>query len=295
MAKVNITYSELKRSAANMLTGAGTENPNLDVRLLLEKASHKTAAELIACERDIVPEAVQTEFHELLGCRLAHEPIAYIFGEKAFWSLDFKVDENVLIPRPETEGLVERALELISAIPKPQILDIGTGSGAVIISLLHERRTATGLGVDISPEALDIARINADRHNIGNRCRFARSDYLSGVSEGQVSEGQVSGKFDIIVSNPPYIDAVAMENLAPDVELYEPELALYGGKDGLDAYRAIIAGAKDVLAPDGHLIFEIGFDQKTSVCALLRKAGATKIRCQQDLAGLDRIISATFC
>jgi len=280
-----ITYGELKRSAAQMLTGAGTETPTLDARILLEKASHKSAAELIVCDRDIVPEAVQTEFHELLGYRLAHEPIAYILGEKAFWSLDFKVDENVLIPRPETEGLVERALEHISTIPKPHILDIGTGSGAILISLLHERKSATGLAVDISPAALDIARMNAEHHNMGDRCHFTCSDYLENVT----------GKFDIVVSNPPYIDSAALAKLAPDVELYEPELALHGGKDGLTAYRAITSGVKDVLKPGGYLVFEIGFDQKAAVCNLLSKAGAVDIVCQQDLAGLDRIVSATFC
>jgi len=279
-----ITYGELKRSAAQMLTRAGTENPSLDVRLLLEKASRKSAADLIVCDRDVVPEAVQTQFHELLGYRLAHEPIAYILGEKAFWSLDFKVDENVLIPRPETEGLVERALTLISTIPKPHILDIGTGSGAVLISLLHERKTATGLAADISPDALEIARANAERHNMRDRCQFTRSDYLKNVT----------GKFDIVVSNPPYIDSAALEKLAPDVELYEPELALHGGEDGLTAYRAITSGVKDVLKPGGHLVFEIGFDQKTPVCTLLGQAGATDIVCRQDLAGLDRIVSAKF-
>ncbi|PHQ67815.1 MAG: protein-(glutamine-N5) methyltransferase, release factor-specific [Robiginitomaculum sp.] len=280
----DITYGDLKHGATNMLANAGIDNPALDVRILLEKASHKSAAELIVCDRDSVSETVQTEFHELLGYRLAHEPIAYILGEKAFWSLDFKVDENVLIPRPETEGLVEQALKLIATIQTPHILDIGTGSGAIIISLLHERQSATGLGADISLEALNMARMNAERHNVGNRCHFVRSDYLKGVT----------GKFDLVVSNPPYIDTVTMEKLAPDVELYEPELALHGGEDGLAAYRAIITNIKDVLNPGGHLVFEIGFDQKDPVCSLLHNAGAADIACQQDLAGLDRIISATF-
>jgi len=285
VAKTNTTYGELKRGAAQMLSNAGIENPALDVRILLEKASGKTSAELIVCDRDIVSETIQTEFHELLGCRLAYEPIAYILGEKAFWSLDFNVDEYVLIPRPETEGLVEQALALITAISAPRILDIGTGSGAVLISLLHERQSATGLGVDISPEALDMARVNAERHNVGNRCQFIQSDYLESVT----------GKFDIIVSNPPYIDSKAMAELAPDVELYEPELALHGGEDGLTAYRVIIAGAKDKLKPGGCLVLEIGFDQKETVSALLADAGASNITCKQDLAGLDRIVSATFC
>jgi len=284
MVKAKITYGDLKRGAANMLANANIETYTLDTRLLLERASGKTATELIICDHEVVPEAIQIIFHELLGQRLAYEPIAYIFGEKAFWSLSFMVNENVLIPRPETEGLVERALELLASIPAPSILDVGTGSGAILISLLHERISATGLGVDISLEALEIASNNAKRHNVMSRCEFTQSDYLKNVTE----------KFDLIVSNPPYIDDAAMTKLPPDVDYYEPELALRGGKDGLTAYRAIISSISAALKPGGHLVLEIGFDQKKPVCELLYKAGAVDIICRQDLAGHDRIISAKF-
>lgn len=282
MAK--ITYGELKRGAVNLLANAGIENPAIDVRLLLEKVSHKTAADLITCDREIVPDPVQVEFHELLGARIAREPMAYILGTKAFWSLDLMVDENVLIPRPETEGVVERALELIGEVQKPRILDIGTGSGALLISLLHELRGASGTGVDISPEALKVARVNAVRCKVSDRCMFYSSDYLENIIE----------RYDIIVSNPPYIDGKAMTELMPDVELYEPELALHGGADGLDAYRTIIPRLADVLKPGGSVVFEIGYDQKQAVSDFLAEAGATNILCQQDLAGLDRVVSATF-
>ncbi len=280
----NMTYGELKRGAVNLLANGGAENPAIDVRLLLEKVSHKTAADLITCDREIVPEPVQVEFNELLGARLAREPMAYILGAKAFWSLDFVVNENVLIPRPETEGVVERALELIGGVSDVRILDIGTGSGALLISLLHELRGASGTGVDISPEALKVARINAALCKVGDRAMFYSSDYLENIIE----------RYDIIVSNPPYIDDKAMSELMPDVELYEPELALRGGADGLSAYRAIIPGLRGVLKPGGSIVFEIGYDQKQAVSDLLVKAGATSIVCQQDLAGHDRVISATF-
>ncbi len=279
-----IIYGELKHGATNMLASAGIENPALDVRMLLEKASGKTAAELIICDHDAVPKRVQIVFRVMLGQRLAYEPIAYIIGEKAFWSLDFMVNERVLIPRPETEGLVEYALELIADIPAPHIVDVGTGCGAVLISLLHERMSATGVGVDIAPKALAVAAANAQRHDVSHRCNFLRSDYLSAVKE----------KFDIVVSNPPYIDEAAMKKLAPDVKNYEPETALYGGKDGLTAYRVIISQIKTVLKPGGYLVFEIGFDQKQPVSDLLTKVGATNIICQQDLADKDRILSAKF-
>lgn len=279
------TYAALKYEAVQLLANAGIENPAIDVRILLEKASGKSAADLIVSDQDYMPDTAYVYFQELLGARIAREPIAYILGEKAFWSLDFTVDENVLIPRPETEGLVERALNIIKDTPNPHILDIGTGSGAILISLLHELKSAAGVGADISPEALDIARTNALRNHVADRCTFIQSDYLSGIDE----------KFDVVVSNPPYIDSAAMNQLMPDVELYEPELALSGGADGLLAYRAIISGLHKVLKSNGHVVFEIGFDQKQAVCDLLMQAGASNIVCQQDLAGQDRILSAAFC
>lgn len=280
----DITYGELKRGAAQMLANAVIDNPALDVRILLAKASHKTAEDLITCDREIVPETIQTKFHEMLGYRLAHEPIAYIVGEKSFWSLNLLVDENVLIPRPETEGVVVRALKLLRDVPNPRILDIGTGSGAILISILSEHAATSGTGIDMSPAALNIARTNAARCKVSDRCVFFSSDYLENVIE----------RYDIIVCNPPYIDDKAMDMLAPDIELYEPELALRGGADGLDAYRIIIAGLADVLKPGGSVVFEIGHDQKQAVRALLVAADATNIICQQDLAGQDRVLSATF-
>ena len=281
----DFTYAALKHEAVQLLANAGVENPNVDVRILLETASGKTLAELIMSDQEIVPDSVYAHMQELLGARMAREPIAYILGEKAFWSLDFKVNEHVLIPRPETEGLLERALELMTDMPTPYILDIGVGSGAILISLLDERKDARGLGSDISEPALKVAQENAVRNNVANRCSFVLSDYLSNID----------GKFDIVVSNPPYIDDDAMNALMPDVDLYEPELALSGGQDGLDAYRKIIAGLGNILKPGGYVVFEIGYDQKSDVCGLLEQARLTNILCQQDLAGKDRIISAQFC
>ena len=281
---VKITYGDLKRGAVNMLTDVDIPNPALDVRRLLEKTSHKTGADLIVCEHEIVPDSIQFEFHELLTQRLAHKPMAYILGEKAFWSLSFVVDKNVLIPRPETEGVVAGALALMRNVQSPRILDIGTGSGAILISFLRERPTASGTGIDISPHALNIARTNARRCHVADRCTFYNSDYLENVAE----------YYDIIVSNPPYIDTKAMGELMPDIDLYEPELALNGGMDGLAAYRTIIPTLANVLKPGGSVVFEIGYDQKKPVCAMLAQVGAENIVCQQDLAGHDRIISAVF-
>ena len=284
MARRNPDYATLRREAVHILTNAGIETPALDVRLLLQQASGKTAAELIACDKEVVEESVLDRFHELVGRRAAYEPVAYILGRKAFWTSEFIVSEDVLVPRPETEILVSEALALISDVKSPRILDIGTGSAAILISLLLERPEATGTGVDISEKALDIARQNIARHGMDQRADVYLSDYLD----------QVCGRFDLIVSNPPYISEADMRTLSPDSELYEPEKALFGGSDGLEAYRSICARISEYLKPGGSVAFEIGFSQKDAVISILEKTAAYDIKSTKDLAGLDRVVSARF-
>jgi len=281
----NETYGELRVQAMAALRNAGIEDAQIDVRSLLCRASGLSRSELIASAQDSVPPEAVEKFQALLTRRENHEPIAYILGEKDFWSLTFKLNKHVLIPRPETEGIVEQALKLLQGRKCAKILDVGTGSGAILISLLHELANAKGCGVDISKNALEMARHNAKRLGVAGRCEFGISDYL----------GDVRGRYDIIVANPPYITDAAMSVLPKSVENFEPHLALSGGTDGLNAYREIIARLPDALEPNGHVVFEIGYDQKTAVCGLLKDAGATNITCQQDLARHDRIISATFC
>jgi len=270
-----LNYESLQRQAAKKLV---TE----DVRLLLRHASGKSHSELIICAKDTVPAKVLLCFEQLVQRRQSGEPVAYIVGEKEFWSLAFKVNEHVLIPRPETEGVVETALGLIKTVQSPKILDIGTGSGAILISLLTERQDSTGTGIDISNKALAVAKKNSQQHQVQTRCAFHISNYLE----------DVKGRYDIVVSNPPYIDDPAMDALLKDVQGFEPHLALSGGEDGLAAYRAIVAGLPHVLKAGGHVVFEIGFDQKAAVSELLSKVGLHNITCTKDLAGHDRIISA---
>jgi len=279
------SYGELRTQGAAVLRAAGIEDANIDTRILLSRASGLSRAQLIACARDLVSRDVAEIFHTALARRKTHEPIAYIIGEQEFWSLTFKVNQHVLIPRPETEAVVEQALKLLQGHQNARIIDIGTGTGAILISLLYELDDARGCGVDISKPALKLAKSNAIQAGVADRCTFEISDYLQ----------DVRGRFDIVVANPPYITDAAMAALPKTVDKFEPHLALSGGADGLSAYRAIIARLPDVLKPGGHVVFEIGFDQKTALRNLLENAGATNILCLQDLAGHDRVISAFIC
>ncbi len=278
------TYAELRRQAVAVLKSLGNEQPHIDVRSLLSHASGLSRSHLIANAKDKVPPLVAEKFKACLARRKTHEPIAYIVGEKDFWTLTFKLNRHVLIPRPETEGVIEQALKLLDKQANARILDVGTGSGAILISLLHELPRAKGHGIDISKPALETAKHNAKRLGAADRCRFSVSDYL----------GSIQDRYDLIVATPPYITDAAMTALPKTVDKYEPHLALSGGIDGLSAYRAIISRLPNVLKSGGHVVFEIGYDQKKPVSNLLENAGATNIVCLQDLAGHARIISAKF-
>ena len=275
------TFQNIAKQAMSALQKANIDSAQTDVRILLAYAAKCTQSDLIVAAYDDVPTHVLNDFKSYIDRRIAHEPIAYIIGTKEFWSLSYTVNKHVLIPRPETEDLVAHTLVLMKSMRAPKIIDVGTGSGAILISLLSERKGAYGLGVDISLEALAIARQNA--HNLGvvDRCGFLCSDYLTAVS----------GTYDILVANPPYITSVAMEGLAHDVKLYEPSLALHGGVDGLDPYRRILKHASRVLKANGYVVFEIGYDQGEPIQALLKTAGYSEIKLLTDLNGLARVVS----
>ena len=278
----SITFQDLRAKAALYLKAASVNDAAFDIRILLMAAGGFSRADLISNVHEEVPSSIEDKFNALLARRAAKEPIAYIIGEKEFWSLIFKVTPDVLIPRPETEGVVVQALGLVETIKSPRILDVGIGSGALLISILHERKDAIGVGVDISIEALQIAAQNAERLGVIQRCEFVQSNFLK----------KIEGRFDLVVSNPPYIDGAAMMALPPDVKHYEPALALSGGNDGLEGYRAILKDAKSALKPNANIIFEIGFDQADSVTTLLRDFGFENINIFSDLAGHDRVLSA---
>ncbi len=281
MAKL-LTYNEQFRSAVKELTRAGIERASREAQLLLCAACGEDGTFLMISGDELMPSAQSEIYKQFVARRACHEPSAYITEKKDFWAISCFVNEHVLIPRPETEGVVEQGLELLKGKKAPRILDVGTGSGAIIISLLTERQDAQGVGVDISEPALKTAAKNAQANGVDKRCAWRKSNFLNGVT----------GAYDLIVSNPPYIDDKAMLALPKNVQDYEPHLALSGGADGLTAYRAIIAGLKDVLKPGGHIVFEIGYDQARSVKGLLEQAGLLDIEVKQDLAGHDRVVSA---
>ena len=222
----------------------------------------------------------------LAARRLKREPVARILGRKEFWSLTLAVTPDVLVPRPETETVVEAALDALGRDGKKmerlRILDIGTGSGALLLALLSELPNAVGLGTDISAAALAVARENAERNGLNDRCTFVACNIAEGVED----------RFDLIVSNPPYVSRGEIATLAPEVRDFDPRLALDGGNDGLDGYRAIARHARRLLAPGGRLIVELGAGQEQAVRALFTTAGLQVGASRADLAGIPRVLPA---
>jgi release factor glutamine methyltransferase len=213
---------------------------------------------------------------------MTHEPVAYILGRKEFWSLDFEVSPAVLIPRPDTETLVEAALAEFKSTPPARIVDLGTGSGALLIALLIEWPKATGLALDKSEAALHIAGRNAQRLGVANRAAFRLGDWWEGIDE----------RFDLVISNPPYVTRSEMAALDADVRDFEPHLALEAGAAGLDAIERITAGLARHLAPEGRAVVEIGHEQGEAAAALFTKAGLEVVRIAKDLAARDRAVVA---
>jgi release factor glutamine methyltransferase len=265
---------------------AGIENAEVDARILVGHALRLDRAKLIA-QSDRILEAREVDAISALAARrLGHEPVSRILGQKEFWSLGLAVTPDVLVPRPETETVVEAALDFVVRgalhMEKLRILDIGAGSGALLLALLHELPNATGTGTDVSPAALKIARENATYWGFEPRCDFVVCDIAS----------DIQGPFDLVVSNPPYIAHGEIASLAPEVRDYDPLVALDGGDDGLAAYRAIAADAKRLLAPGGRLFVELGAGQEVPVRALFTKAGLTVGSVRKDLAGIPRVLGA---
>nr|WP_237684948.1 peptide chain release factor N(5)-glutamine methyltransferase [Szabonella alba] len=263
--------------AVSTLRAAGVDGAARDARLLLAHARGIAPDRMILEMEGAADPAVADRFQALVARRAAREPLSHLTGRRAFWGRDFTVGPEVLDPRPETETLIAAAL----ARPFHRVLDLGTGSGAILVTLLADRPEATGLGVDLSPDALAIASRNANGLGVADRAAFALSDWYAGVT----------GTFDLIVSNPPYITACEMADLSPEVRNWEPHLALTPGGDGLDAYRAIAPGLGRHLAPGGRVLLEIGPAQGRAVADLLRAAGMQKITILPDLDGRDRVVA----
>jgi release factor glutamine methyltransferase len=248
--------------------------------LLLHVFPRRNRAWLIAHNDETLPDDQAAHFAALIVRRSSGEPIQYILGEAEFYSLPFLVTPNVLIPRPETEHLVEKVIQLAPLFSKPRVVDVGTGSGAIAIAVAHEWPGAAITATDISAPALALAARNAERLGFANRIRFLQSDLLAAIAHE---------RFDIVVSNPPYVPATDRDSLSVEVREHEPALALFAGDDGLDIYRRLIPDAFAVLEPGGHLLMEIGYGQSASVAMLLKGAGFEKIEFVPDLQGIARV------
>ncbi|RYE88106.1 MAG: peptide chain release factor N(5)-glutamine methyltransferase [Hyphomicrobiales bacterium] len=233
-------------------------------------------------ERDLAwPEALR-KLQDMAARRLRGEPVVRILGEKEFYGLPFTLGGATLVPRPETEMLVARGLEILEGRQHKAILDLGTGTGCIAISILVESPPAHGVAVDLSPEALVTAQHNADRHGVDKRLSLRKGSWFSPLQAG---EG-----FDLILSNPPYIASAEIDELAVEVKEHDPRLALDGGADGLEPYRIILAEVRKWLKPKGAVLVEIGSTQGFAVSALFYKAGLRDVVVHKDLAGLDRVV-----
>ena len=273
-----MTLAEALRAAVPRLTAAGIETPARDARLLLAHATGLVPDRLTLHLPEALGAEAAARFEAALTARIARQPVSQITGRRLFWGRPFRVTRDTLDPRPETEVLVARAL----SHPFTRVLDLGTGTGCILLTLLAERPSATGLGVDLSDAALAVAGENAATLGLTDRATFTRADWWAGVA----------GQFDLVTSNPPYIAADEMAALSPEVREWEPHLALSPGGDGLDAYRAIAGGAMSHLAPGGRLLVEIGPTQGAAVSTLFERAGLVNIACHPDLDGRDRVVEA---
>jgi release factor glutamine methyltransferase len=278
------TIGEAIERAARRLAEADIAEPRAEARRLVALATGLPGERLLSTRDDALKDEAEQRFEALVARRAAHEPFAYISGEREFWSLPLKVTPATLIPRPDTETVVEAALERVRAnnLTAPRILDLGTGSGCIVLALLSELPSATALATDISDDALGVAEMNACALGLADRVTFRRGAWADGISES----------FDLIVSNPPYIREADAVSLAPDVVDYEPRAALFAGADGLDAYRAIAAGAPRLLKRDGALAVEVGAGQADDVAQLLTSAGLDIVGIRADLSGTPRCVIA---
>ena len=267
------------RAAAEALETAGVENPARDARLIMRWVLDIDGAALATRSGEVMPEDAGRSFDAAVARRARREPLSHITGVRTFWGRDFRVTPDVLDPRPETECLVADALH---RGPFENVLDLGTGTGCILLTLLEEWPSACGVGCDLSMPALAVATANRDNLNLAGRCELIQSDWYA----------RISGRFDLIVSNPPYIAEAEMRALSPEVLNHEPRAALTPGGDGLSAYKAIAGGARTHLEPDGLLMVEIGPAQSHAVSAILVNAGLTVQAVIPDLDQRPRVVVA---
>jgi len=281
------TLGEAIERAARRLADANVSESRAEARRLAALATGKAPEQLLSARHEALSADAERRFDGFVDRRAAHEPFAYIAGEREFWSLPFRVTPATLVPRPDTETVVEAALgyarERGMTSPALRIADLGTGSGALLLALLTELPTSTGVGTDRDPAALGVARDNGKRLGLDARSHWVGCDYAEALGGG----------FDIVVSNPPYVTRTDIADLAPEVREFDPHQSLDGGPDGLDGYRAIASGVERILVPGGALIVEFGAGQASSVSGLLAAAGLqVEDHARRDLAGIERVLTA---
>jgi len=270
------------KEAVLLMKAAGLDTPVLDARLIVQHALGISWDTLYLKEDQDLTDGERARLESELSRRAGHEPVSRIVGRRHFWTLDLAVSPDTLDPRADTESLIETVIAAIPDRSQPlKLLDLGTGTGAILLALLAEYPNATGLGIDLSEGALATARINAESHGLGERASFAAAHWTDGVA----------GPFDVIVSNPPYIDSGDLAGLPPEVREHDPVLALDGGTDGLDAYRAILPAIPALLSPAGLAVLEIGAGQAEAVTRIAREHGLTQLSCRADLGGIERSLS----
>lgn len=281
-----LTIADARRALAEKFRAARIESPELDARVLVGHATGLDHSGLAAAARACLDPDQIGRLEELAARRIAGEPVARIVGVKEFWGLPLKITSATFVPRPETETVVEAALAAIDAAGTRRrhlrIADLGTGSGAILLALLSELPCAFGIGTDISPEALAVARENAARLGLSARAAMVATDFGACLAD----------RFDLVVTNPPYVATADIATLAPEVRC-DPFHALDGGADGLAAYRAIAADAVRLLAPHGHIVLELGAGQEEAVTKLLRQAGLAVAPAWRDLNGIARALPAS--
>ncbi|MFN9848807.1 MAG: peptide chain release factor N(5)-glutamine methyltransferase [Alphaproteobacteria bacterium] len=279
---MSLTLVKAWGQAKARLQAAGLNGPVIDARLLVEAAADATRFDIVTDPHRLMTPEQEATLDSYLSRREHREPVSHILGRKGFWKIMLNVTSDVLTPRPDTETVVEFSLREFPEHAAWSILDLGIGSGAILLALLAERPAARGLGIDISEDALAVARDNAAALGLAGRIALLRSDWTAGLGENL---------FDLVVSNPPYIANHIIETLEPEVRDHEPRIALEGGPDGLDHYRVLAPEILRVLKPGGRFAVEIGYDQKAEVEALFRAAGAEGVQTIRDLSDRDRVVA----
>ena len=267
----------------NTLKQSGVSNPQLDCEILLSNSINKDKKYIILNPKQILNDGQLSDFKSLIEKRKKGEPIAYLINKKEFWNNEFFVNKDVLIPRPDTELIVEEVLKIYSKNTHLQVLDIGTGSGCILLSILKERKYFHGTGIDISKKSINVSKFNAKKLNLENRVKFFHSSV----------DNFTIGKYDLIVSNPPYIELVSLKYLEKDIVNFEPKLALSGGFDGFSKIRKVINKANYLIKKNGKFILEIGFNQKNKVKEILKQEGFYINKAVRDYGNNDRCIIST--